>query len=77
MVASQVKSAFGFYYIIATATSGHSPPQLRENEAQNATSSYLRISLTIPFYIGRLPAYNWSAVSILLVSLLLGKADCR
>jgi hypothetical protein len=43
----------------------------------NASTTNLRIVLTIPFYIGRLPTYNWSAVSILLVSLLLGKADCR
>jgi hypothetical protein len=34
-------------------------------------------SAPIPFYIGPLPTYNWSAVSILLVSMLLGKADSR
>jgi hypothetical protein len=50
---------------------GHSPLQLRDNEAQKATTTYLRIVLR------PLPTFNWSAVSILLVSLLLGKAECR
>jgi hypothetical protein len=64
------------HHIIATARpAGHSPPRLEESGAQ--TTTYRRIALPIPFYIERLPTYNWSAVSILLVSRLLGKADSR
>ena len=36
-------------------------------DAKGSTTN-LRITLPIPFYIGRLPTYNWASISIVLVS---------
>jgi hypothetical protein len=41
---------------------------------EKANTTNLRIVHPIPFYIGGLPAYNWLAASILLVSLVLGSS---
>ncbi len=36
---------------------------------REASTTNLRITLPIPFYIGRLPTYNWASISIVLGSL--------